>query len=73
MLYIFIEVHRNALKKSEKIGDERGLGQVRTKYLLAHTIPHKIFGTKWSDPVKLEREKKFGMCFAFFLTAIGKV
>ena len=35
------------------------------------TIPDKIFGTKWSNPVKLGRKKKFGMCFCVFLTAIG--
>ena len=33
------------------------------------TILVKIFGTKWSNPVKLDRKKK-AWCF---LTAIGKV
>ena len=38
------------------------------------TIPDKIFGTKWSDPVKLDRKRKFWYVFlCVFLTAIGKV
>ena len=49
-----------------KIGIGRGLGRVRIKYLLAETIPDKIFRTKWSNPVKLEWKKKFGICFCVF-------
>ena len=30
------------------------------------TIPDKIFGTKWNNPVKLDREAKFGICFCVF-------
>ena len=41
-------------KKSQKIGVGRGLGRVRTKNLFALTISDKIFGTKWSNPVKLD-------------------
>ena len=42
-------------KKCQKIGVGRGLGRVRIKNLLAQTIQDKIFGTKWSSPVKLDR------------------
>ena len=45
-------------KKCSKIGVGRGLGQVTTKNLLALTILDKIFGTKSSNPVKLDRERK---------------
>ena len=37
------------------------------------TIPDKIFGTKWSDPVKLDGKEKFAICICVFLTAIGKL
>ena len=61
-------------KKCQKIGVGRGLGRVRTKNLLAQTIPDKIFRTKWSNPVKLDRKRKVNdICFCVFLTAIGKV
>ena len=46
-------------KKCQKTGVGRGLEQFRTKNLLAQTIPDKIFGTKWSTPVKLNKKKKF--------------
>ena len=36
----------------------KGLGPVRIKHLLAQTIPDKIFGTKRSNPVKLDRKRK---------------
>ena len=45
-------------KKCQKIGVGRGLGQERIKILLAQTIPDKIFGTKWSNPAKLDRKRK---------------
>ena len=45
-------------KKYQKIGVERGLDRVRIKDLLNHTILDKIFGTKWSNPVKLDRKRK---------------
>ena len=45
-------------KKYQKIGVERGLGQVRIKNLLAQTIPDKISETKWNNPVKLDRKRK---------------
>ena len=45
-------------KKCQKIGDERRLGQVRIKNLLAQTILDEIFGTKWSNLVKLNRKRK---------------
>ena len=50
-------------KKCQKIGVGRGLGQVRIKNLLAQTIPDKIFGTKWSNPVKLNRKRKVWYLF----------
>ena len=62
----FIEIHRNALelkKKCQKNGVGKGLGQVRIKNLLAQTIPDKIFGTKWSNPVKLDRRRKVWYLF----------
>ena len=45
-------------EKCPKIGVGRGLDRVRIKNLLAQTIPDKIFGTKWSPPVKLDRKRK---------------
>ena len=45
-------------KKCQKIGVGRGLGQVRIKNFLAQTIQDIIFGTKWSNPVKLDRKRK---------------
>ena len=30
------------------------------------TILDKIFGTKWSNPVELDRKKKFGLCLCVF-------
>ena len=38
------------------------------------TIPDKIFGTKWTNPVKLDRIRKVWYLFLrVFLTAIAKV
>ena len=34
---------------------------------------NKIFGTKWNNPVKLDRRRKVWYVFSCFLTAIGKV
>ena len=45
-------------KKCQKIRVGRGLGQVRNKNLLSQTILDKIFGTEWSNPVKLDRNRK---------------
>ena len=45
-------------KKCQTIGVGRGLSRVRTKNLLAQLISDKIFGTKWSNPVKLDRKRK---------------
>ena len=36
-------------------------------------IPDKIFGTKWNNPVKLDRRRKVCYLFCVFLIAIGKV
>ena len=47
-------------KKCQKIGVERELGRVRTKNLLAQTIPDK---TKWSNPVKLDWKRKVWYLF----------
>ena len=59
-------------KKCQKIGVGRGLGRIRTKNLFAQTILDKAFGTKWSNPVKLDR-KSLVSVFACFLTPISKV
>ena len=48
----------SSYKKCQKTGVGRRLGRVRTKNLLAQTIPDKIFGTKWRNPVKLDRKRK---------------
>ena len=57
-------------KKCQEIGVGRGLEQFRIKNLFAQTIPDKIFGTKWSTPVKLNKKKKsLIFVFACFLTA----
>ena len=67
-------LNRNFSAKCQKIGVGRGLGRVRTKNLLAQTIPGKIFGAKWSNPVKLEGKRKVWYLFLrVFLTAIGRV
>ena len=50
-------------KKCQKIGVRRGLGGVRTKNLLAQTIPDKVCGIKWSNPVKLDRKRKVWYVF----------
>ena len=42
-------------------------------YLIQPTILDKIFRTKWSNPVKLDRKRKVCIFFCLFLTAIGKV
>ena len=52
-------------KKCQKIGVGWGLGRVRAKNLLAHTIPDKAFGTKQSKPVKLDR-KVWCLFYVFF-------
>ena len=35
------------------------MSQAKTKTLFAQTILGKIFGTKWRNPVKLDRKRKF--------------
>ena len=50
-------------KNCPKNGVAKGLGRVRAKNLLAQTIPDKIFGTKWSNPVKLDKKKKVWYLF----------
>ena len=61
-------------KKCQKIGVGKGLGRVRAKNVLVQTIPDKIFGTKWNNPVKLNgRRKRLVSAFVCFLAAIGKV
>ena len=49
--------------KCQKIEVGRGLGRVRIENLLAQTILDKIFGTKWSNPVKLDRKRKIWYLF----------
>ena len=56
-------LNRNFSAKCQKIGVGRGLGRVRTKNMLAQTIPDKIFETKWSNPVKLDRKRKVWYAF----------
>ena len=41
----------------------RELGQVRAKNELAQTIPEKIFGTKWNNPVKWDKRRKVWYLF----------
>ena len=50
-------------KNCQKNWSWKGLGWVRIKNLLAQTIPNKIFGTKWSNPVKLVRKIKVWYLF----------
>ena len=50
-------------KKDKKNGVGRGLNRVRRKSLIVQTIPDKIFGTKWSNPVKLDNKKKVWYLF----------
>ena len=58
-------------KKDKNNGVGRGLNRVRRKNLISQTIPDKIFGTKWSNPVKLDNIKKsLVSVLVFFLTAI---
>ena len=58
-------------KKCQKIGIARELDRVSAKIFFAQTILDKIFGTKWSNPVKTGQEKKsLVSVFACFLTAI---
>ena len=48
--------------------------EAKLHYKTHPAIPDKIFGTKWSNPVKLDKRRK--VCYLFyacFLTAIGKV
>ena len=45
-------------KKYKKIGVWRVLGQVIIKNFLEHTILDKIYVTKWSNPVKLDMQRK---------------
>ena len=54
MLYSFIETDRNALelKKCQKIGVGRVLGEANIKNLLAHRIPNKILEKKMGQSSK---------------------
>ena len=40
---------------------------------LNYTIPDKIFGATWRNPVKLERERNVWYLFLCFLTAIALI
>ena len=54
-------------KKCQKIGIGKGLGCVKAKNVLVQTIPDKIFGTKWNNPVKPNgRRKRLVSAFVFF-------
>ena len=50
-------------KACQKIGVRSRQGRVRTKCLFAQTIPDKMFETKWSNPVKLDRKRKVWYLF----------
>ena len=73
--HTFIEVHENPLELSKKskncIWKETGLS--KDQILLVQTIPDQIFGTKWSNLVKVDRKKSLVSVFASFSTAIRKV
>ena len=61
-------------KKCQNLGIEMGLGRDRTKNLVAQRILDKIFGTKYNNPIKLDKKKKSLVSgFTCFLTAVGKV
>ena len=54
-----------------QIGVGLGLGRLEIKNLLAQTITNKIFGTKGSNPLKVDRKRKvWYLFFSHFLTAI---
>ena len=50
-------------KKCQKIGVGKRMDQVRAKHLFAQTILDKIFGTKWSNLVKLDKRRKVWYLF----------
>ena len=60
LLYVFIRFMEMlwSYKKCQKIGVGRGLGRVRANNLLARITPDRMFGTGWSDLVKLEERRK---------------
>ena len=43
-----------------------GAGSSKDQKFACSDNPYKIFGTKWSNPVKLDRQRKFGYLFAKF-------
>ena len=49
-------------KKCQKIGIGMVLGRVKKK-LLAQAIPDKIFGSKWSNLVKIGSQRKVWYLF----------
>ena len=61
----FIEM-LSSYKKCQKIGVGRVLGRIRNKSFIAQTIPEKVFGTKWSNPVKLDGKGKVWSMVFFF-------
>ena len=58
LLYIFIKYRRNALKKMSKIEFWRRLGRVMAWNMLSQKIPNKIFGTKYKNPVELDKARR---------------
>ena len=58
LLYIFIKYRRNALKKMSKIEFWRRLGRVMAWNMLSQKVPNKIFGTKYKNPVKLDKARR---------------
>ena len=45
-------------ERCQKIGVGKRLGREKIKNLLAQRMADKIFGTGWSNPVKLDKKKK---------------
>ena len=45
-------------KPCQETGVGRALGEVSAKNLLAQTIPDKVFGRKWNNPVKPDRRRE---------------
>ena len=61
-------------KKCQKLGVTIGLDRDKTKNLVGQRILGKVFGTKYNNPIKLDKKKKSLVSgFACFLTTIGKV
>ena len=66
--FIFLLKFMEPLKNFQKFGIERGLGQGTIKNLLPKNIPDKIFATKCSNPVKVDKKiKDWYLFFCVFI------